>query len=122
MVLYFSGMIYKYYSVIGCFTIKHNEEGKDILNKIFNNIPYFIKNRLRVNFLQDGFVVYNDKVPIIKKELIPPIPEYMIPVDLCQKNKPVNDFTTYNMTSKFDFSKNKMDALYLTEIMRTDWL
>ena len=43
MVLYRSGMIYKYYSLLGVFPIKHIEEGKDIHNEIFKNIPHFIK-------------------------------------------------------------------------------
>ena len=47
----------------------------------------------------------------------------MIPVDFCQKNKHIINFTTEDMTSKFElFSKNKMYALYLTETMRTEWL
>ena len=32
MVLYFSGMMYKYYYYLGVLTIKHNEEGKEIHN------------------------------------------------------------------------------------------
>ena len=47
----------------------------------------------------------------------------MIPVDFCQNNKPVNSYTTDDITSKFKlFSREKMDVLYLTESMRTDWL
>ena len=44
MVMYCSVMVYNYYSFIGFLPIKHNEEGKDTHNGIFNNIPYFIKN------------------------------------------------------------------------------
>ena len=49
------------------FSIKHNEEGKDIHNEIFNNIPHFTKTRIRVNCLLYGFVMYNDKVLIWKR-------------------------------------------------------
>ena len=74
-------MMYKYYSCTGFFPIKHNEEGKDIHSKIFNNIPHLIKNRMHVDFLQDGFVVYKNKLIIRKIEVIPIITDYMIPVD-----------------------------------------
>ena len=60
---------------------------------------------------------------IHKLEAIRPIPDSMIPVDFCQKNKPVFNFSTDNMTPKFEvFSKNKMYALNLTEIIQIDWL
>ena len=60
---------------------------------------------------------------IHKLEAIRPIPDSMIPVDFCQKNKPVVNFSTENMTPKFEvFSKNKMYALYLTEIIQIDWM
>ena len=42
IVLYCSHMMYQYYSRLGFFPIKHNEEGKYIHNEIFNNIPHFI--------------------------------------------------------------------------------
>ena len=58
--------MYKYYSRLWVFLIKSNNEGKYIHNKIFNNIPYFIKNRLHVDCLQDSFVMYNNKVITIK--------------------------------------------------------
>ena len=116
MFLYFSKMMYRYYSHLGFLPIKHNEEGKYINSKIFNNIPYFIKNLIRVNCLQDGFVMYNDKAIIWKQEVITPITCFMIPVYLCQNNKPVINSTTGDMISKYCmFSKNKMDALYITE-------
>ena len=60
MVLYFSQMMNKYYSHLGFSPIKHNEEGKDIHNEIFNNIPHFIKNRMHVDFLQYRFVLYKN--------------------------------------------------------------
>ena len=68
--------------------IKHNEEVKDIYNRIFNNIPHFIKNRLHVDCLQDGFLTYKNKVIIFKRIFIRPIPDSIIPVDLRQKNYP----------------------------------
>ena len=55
-------------------------------NKIFNNVSYFIKNHILVNCLQDGFVMYYDKVLICEIEVIPPIPDSMILVDCCQKH------------------------------------
>ena len=52
-------MMYKYYYRLVFLPIKHNDEGKYIHNEIFNNIPHLIKTRQRVDFIQDGFVVYN---------------------------------------------------------------
>ena len=64
--------------------------------------------------------MYNDKVPIINQDLIANIPHYMIPVDCCQKNKPVFNFTDDYIKFRINaFSNNKMDALYLTESMQT---
>ena len=57
MVLYCSVIIYKYYSRLGFIPIKHNEEGGNIHNEIFNILPHFIQNCPRVNFLHDGFFV-----------------------------------------------------------------
>ena len=54
--------------------------------KYSKNIPHFIKNRLHVDCLQGGFVMYNDKVILLKIELIPPITDSMIPVDFCQNS------------------------------------
>ena len=56
MVLYSLSMMYKHYSFLGFYPIKHNEEGKYTHNEIFNNIPHFIKKRLHINCLQYGFV------------------------------------------------------------------
>ena len=103
MVVYFSGMIYKHYSRLGDFPIKQNEEVKDIHNEIFNNILHFIKNCLHVDCLLDGFVMYNNKVIIIEIEIITPIPDSMIPMDFCQKYLPINNFTTDDIRSKFEF-------------------
>ena len=36
-------------------------------NEILNNIPHFIKNRLHVDCLQGGFVMYNNKVILHKR-------------------------------------------------------
>ena len=64
-----------------CITLnKNNEEAKYIHNEIFNNIPHFIKKRLHVDCLQDGFVMYKNKVILRKIEFIPPIPDSMIPM------------------------------------------
>ena len=54
---------------------------------LFNNIPHFIKNSLRINCMQGVFVVYNDKVSICKQELVPQITYYAIPDYFCQKNQ-----------------------------------
>ena len=79
-------MMYKYYSCIGFFPIKNNEEVKDVHNEIFNNIPHFVKNRLHVDCLQDGSVMYKNKVILSKREFIHTIPEFMMPVDCCKKS------------------------------------
>ena len=81
-------MMYKYYSRLGIFPNKHNEDGKNIHDEIFNNLPYFIKNRLHVDCLQDGFVMHKDKVIICEIEVINPITDYMIHMDYCQKQIP----------------------------------
>ena len=123
MVLYCSGIMYKYYSCLGFLPIKHNQEGKDIHNEIFNNIPHFVKKCLNANCLQYGFVMYNKTVTIFKSEVILPIPVYMIQDNLCQNNDHVINFTTNDMRSKFEaFSKNKLYALYRTESTRTEWI
>ena len=42
---------------------------------------------------------------------------------MLSKNPPIINFTTDDMTSNFEFfTKNKINNIYLTEIMRTDWL
>ena len=61
------GMMYKHCSHLGFFPIKNNEEGKYIQNEIFNNIPHFIKKRLRVDCIQYGFVMYKNNVIVIKR-------------------------------------------------------
>ena len=67
--------------------------------------------------------MYNYKVLILKQYFIPSIPDFIIPVYLCQNNEHVINFTTDDMRSKFDvFLKKKIDVLYLTEIMQTEWL
>ena len=98
MVLYFSHIMYKYHYHIGSFPIKHNYEVKYVHSEIFNNIPYFIKNHLRVDCLQDGFVVYKNKVILRKTEFIPLITNSMIPEDCCQKIPSIITFTNDDMT------------------------
>ena len=87
-VLYYSGMMFKYYSRLGFLPIKRYEEGKYIHNEIFKNIPHFIKKRLHIDCIQDSFVMYKNKEIIRKIEVIPPITDYMIPMDCCQKIHP----------------------------------
>ena len=99
--------MYKYYHYIGLFPIKKNEKGKYIHNKKFNNIPYFIKYRLYVDCLQDGFVMYNDKVISHKRELITHITNSTIPVDFFQKNPSIINLTTDDMTYKFNCFQRK---------------
>ena len=57
--------------------------------------------------------MYNDKVILLKREVITLIPDYMIPLDSFQKNISVINFMT---------AKIKMNHLYLTESMQTDCL
>ena len=65
-------------------------------------MPYFIKNCLHVNCLHNFIIIlYNDKVLILKQEVIPPIYDSMIPVDFGQKNHYVISFTSDEMISKF---------------------
>ena len=67
--------------------------------------------------------MYKNKVKLCTRESIPLIPDYMIPVDCCKKNASIINFTTDDMISKFElFPKNKMNNIYLAEIMGTDWL
>ena len=69
------------------------------------------------------FFMYKNKVRIQKIEVVPPIPDYIIPMDFCQNYSSVINFKTCYMTSKFGlFSKNKMNNIYITESMQTDWL
>ena len=48
---------------------------------------------------------------------MPPINDSIIPLDLCKKI--IINYTTYDIISKFEFvSKNKKNALYITETMQ----
>ena len=58
--------------------------------------------------------MYNDKLLILKQEVLSPMYDYMIPVDFCQNNEPVINFTTDDMRSKFEVLSKKTDALYRT--------
>ena len=58
MVLHCSGIMYKYYSCLGGFGIKHNEVVKDIINIIYYNIPHFIKKHLHVDCIKELLVLY----------------------------------------------------------------
>ena len=71
------------------------------------------------NFVQDVFVVYNNKVTILKWYVIPPITDSMIPLGNWQNNEHVINFITGDMRYKFEaFSNNKMNSLYLAESMQ----
>ena len=65
----------------------------------------------------------NDKLILSKIEVIPSIPDSVISVYCCQNNLSIINVTTDDMTSKIElFQKNKMNNLYITEIMQTDWI
>ena len=49
--------------------------------------------------------MYNDKWLNHKQEVIPTITGSMIPVDFCQRDKNIINFTTYNMKSKIESLK-----------------
>ena len=67
--------------------------------------------------------MYKNKVILRKREVIPPLTYSMIPVNFFQNNASIINFTTNDMTSKFEFFlKNNINNLYLAEIMLTDWL
>ena len=65
--------------------------------------------------------MYNNKAIIWKVSVIPPIPDYMIPMDFCKKTPSL--ILQLNIWHRsLIFFKEKMDALYITESMRTYWL
>ena len=71
---------------------------------------------MHVDFIQAGFVLYKDKVILLKIEVIPHITDSMICMDFCQNKLSINNFTTDDMTPKYEcFSKKKMNYLYITE-------
>ena len=86
----------KYYSCLEFTPIK-KRKGQYIHKEALNNIPHFIKNCLCINCLQVGFVMYNDKLIILKREVITDINDSMIPVNFCQNNNNVINFTTDDM-------------------------
>ena len=63
--------------------------------------------------------MYNAKLLIRKQDISPPIPDYMIPVDFYQINKHIINFTSDNITSKFDFFKRKNGCTIQTDGMKT---
>ena len=65
----------------GFFLVNKQRERGEIHNKIFNNIQHFIKNRLNADNPQDGFVMYNDEVTLLKGVVITPINASMVSVD-----------------------------------------
>ena len=94
--------MYLYYTRLGFVKTKHNEEGKYIHIKTFNNIPNIIKKDTYVNCIHGGFVTYNDSTIIEKLEVIPPITYSRIPVYFYQKNKDVVTFNTEDVVSKLE--------------------
>ena len=65
--------------------------------------------------------MYNKKAMRRKREVITPIPDYMIPLDRFQISSIIN-FKADDMTYRLDFfSKNKINHLYINEILRTDF-
>ena len=67
--------------------------------------------------------MYNNKVIIRKWEFAPRIPDSTILVDWGQHNELLINFTTDDMRSNYEaFLEKKMDALYLTEIIRIEWI
>ena len=64
--------------------------------------------------------MYKYKVLVHKREVIPYITDSMIPVDFRQKDNRIINFTTDDMTSKFElFSKKTIDVIYLNERIQT---
>ena len=62
--------------------------------------------------------MYNYKVIVLKLGLIPNINGSTIPIDCFQNNRYVINFIYNDMIFKFEaFTKNKIDTLYLTEII-----
>ena len=114
--------MYKYYFCLGLYPIKHNEEGKYIHNKTFNNKPHFIKTACMLIVFKMVFLC--PRKSNTSKNIIHYFYSWLY--DTCEflsKNKSIVNFTIDDMTSKFDlFPKNKMKNLYLTEIMQIYWM
>ena len=86
------------------------------------SLQNFTNNSLNADCLQDGFGLDKNKAILLKREVIIPIPDSMISVDFFQKSSIIN-FIPDDITSGFElFSKKKMNNIYLTEIMITDWI
>ena len=67
--------------------------------------------------------MYHANVLIFKREVFTPITDYNIPVDCCQNNQYIINFTTDDNISKFEaYTNYKPDTLYLTESMKTEWI
>ena len=87
---------------------------------MFNSILNFIINDIFVSFIHGGFVIYNFNALIIKILVINPIPNYIIPLYVFQKNYCAINFTYDEMIPKFEvFTNNKLDKFYLTESIIT---
>ena len=71
--------MYTYYSCLRFLPIKHNNEVKDIDKESLNNTPNLIK-KISCQLYSVWFCYLHDKVLIHKREGVPPIAGYMIPV------------------------------------------
>ena len=58
--------------------------------------------------------MYKNKIIIHKREVIPTITESMILVDFCKVFLPIINFTTDDMTSKFECFKEQNECSILT--------
>ena len=101
MVMYCSLIMYKYYLCIGGFLIKTIIKG-NIFTMKYSTIYHISSKPVFVSIFFNVVFVYNDKALNRKREVIPPIPDFIIPIDFSQRNKHIINFTTDDMTSKFE--------------------
>ena len=112
-------------NILVLFFFNQTQRGrKKIHNEIFNNIAhYMILNVFVSNFFKMIIVLYNYKIIICKKRIYSFYIWDYDPIGLQWRNRHIFYFTTEDMKYKFEtFSKNKINAIDLTEIMQTDWL
>ena len=65
------------------------------------------------------FFMCNNKLILSEREFIPRIYDSVIPYYYCQKNEFIVNFTTDDITSRFQlFSKIKIIHVYITESMQ----
>ena len=71
-----------------------------------------IQNYLHFNCLHNGFVIYNDSLIACKRNVITTITDSIIPVDFCQINQYVINFSYDEMISKAEaFAKQTLYIL-----------